>query len=387
MKKSQPGIGGRRILLVGPQAPPYGGMALQAQKLERFLRLEGNSVDFFPSNLPFPNGLRFVDHLRGARPFVRSALIWLGLYGRIRRTDVVHVLAASWLYFFLVVAPAVILSRVHGKKVIINYRSGEGEQFFRSYGWLAKPLFRLASAVTVPSDYLGAAIYRHFGVQASIIPNIVDFSSFPYRERAVFQPKIVVTRHLEKIYGIESVIRAFGKIQKLHPEASLAIAGTGSQEDDLSSLVQRSQLKNVRFLGHVPHCDLAALYDRCDILLNGSQVDNFPGSLLEASASGLAVVSTNAGGIPFIYETGVNAILVAPDDWEGLAAGVERVLQDTRLGAEMTTAALQLCQQCDWVNVRRLLYQSYGIAVPDAQTMELRDSSYSRSQLGRSLKV
>src|SRR5690242_8085452 len=99
----------RTVLLIAPQAPPSGGMALQARALERLLRTEGNSVDYFPSNIPFPAGLRFVDRIRGLRPFARSVMIWIKLWKKVQHAEVVHVLAASWLYFFLVVGPAVIL--------------------------------------------------------------------------------------------------------------------------------------------------------------------------------------------------------------------------------------------------------------------------------------
>jgi glycosyltransferase involved in cell wall biosynthesis len=110
---------------------------------------------------------------------------------------------------------------------------------------------------------------------------------------------------------------------------------------------------------------MPAIYNRCDILLNGTRVDNFPASLLEASASGLPIVSTNAGGIPFIYEDGKNAILVDPGDWQGLAAGVERLLNSPSLARQLAEEAAHLCRQCEWQNVRRLLYRSYDFDVPE----------------------
>jgi glycosyltransferase involved in cell wall biosynthesis len=287
---------------------------------------------------------------------------------------VVHVLAASWLYFFLIVAPAVLLGRLFGKRVIINYRSGEGREFFRSYGWLAAPVFRLAGGVTAPSKFLAEAIRDRFGVPVEIIPNIVDLKAFSYRQRSQFKPKLLVTRHLEKMYGVDSVVRAFGEIQKRFPEASLEIAGTGSEEGRLRELVAETGVTNVQFSGHVPHSDLPELYGRADILLNGSHVDNFPGSLVEASAAGLAVVSSNAGGIPAMYENGKTAILVEPGDWLGLAGGVEALIDDPSLGVRLTSAAFQICRQCEWESVRELLYQSYGFARPAAEPIELRAS-------------
>jgi glycosyltransferase involved in cell wall biosynthesis len=355
------------IIVIGPQAPPYGGMALQAEALARLLRNEGHEVVSLPSNIAFPKGLGFVERLRGIRPFVRSAVLAGKLRAELAHADVVHILAASWLYFFVVVAPAVALARLAGKRVIINYRSGAGREFFRRYGWLAAPVFRLASEITAPSRFLADAIHHRFGLPVRIVPNFVDLTAFRHRQRRRFAPRLLVTRHLEKMYGVDSVLQAFARIQQRFPEASLDIAGSGTEEGRLRKFVADAGLCNVRFCGHVRHAELPALYERSDILLNGSHVDNFPGSLLEASASGVAVVSTNAGGIPAIYENGRTAILVEPGDWQGLAAGVEALVVNPALGVRLTSAAFELCRQCEWRNVRMSLYESYGFPLPSAE--------------------
>jgi glycosyltransferase involved in cell wall biosynthesis len=79
------------------------------------------------------------------------------------------------------------------------------------------------------------------------------------------------------------------------------------------------------------------------------------------------VVSTNAGGIPFIYTDGENAVLVEVGDWRGLAAAVSRLLQDEPLAHALATAGHRLCRQCDWQNIRRSLYASYGFVPPIKQ--------------------
>src|SRR5215471_15478231 len=89
-----------RVLLVAPSPPPYGGMALQARMLEQLLRKDGHAVMFLPSNLPFPDRLRFLDVLRGVRPFLRCAMLSVKLWREVPQTGVIHVFAASWLYFF-----------------------------------------------------------------------------------------------------------------------------------------------------------------------------------------------------------------------------------------------------------------------------------------------
>jgi glycosyltransferase involved in cell wall biosynthesis len=340
-------------------------MALQAQQLVKLLRMDGNFVVFFPSNVAFPEGLAWLDHLPGLRTFVRSALIWIGLWKKVRQVEIVHVLAASWVYFFTVVYPATIVGRILGKRLILNYRGGEATRFFARWGWLATPVFKMADVITAPSDFLAGVIQAQFRVPIVIVPNILNLSTFNYRQRMSFGPTMLVSRHLEKIYDIESVVKAFRAVQEDYPEASLLIAGTGSQEERLRNLVSIWRLKNVTFLGRIDHEQLAPIYDQCDILLNASTVDNFPAALLEASAAGLVVVSTSPGGIPFIYQDGKSALLVKPGDWQGLAAAVGKVLRNPSLATRLTTEAAALARTCDWVDVRRSLYGAYGVPLAE----------------------
>jgi glycosyltransferase involved in cell wall biosynthesis len=349
-----------RVLLVAPSPPPYGGMAIQARILENRLRADGVWVMFFASNLEFPPALQWVQGIPGLRTAVRTGLIWARLWGKVRQCDVVHVLAASWVYFFAVVCCAVFYARLQRKRVVINYRGGDARTFFGYYGWLVRPVFSLADVVTVPSEFLQSVIEECLGIRAVIVPNILDGTIFTYRERSCVRPALLVTRHLEPIYDVETAIRAFRIIQDRHPEATLAIAGTGSLERTLRNLVEECALPNVRFLGHIAHRELGPLYDSCDILLNSSRVDNFPGALLEASGAGLAIVSTCAGGIPYVYRHRESAMLAPVGYAEALADAVEAVLQDHTLARSLMENARFAARRCDWAEVRTLLYRAYG---------------------------
>lgn len=355
----------QKVLLVGPKFPPYGGVALQAELLLESMNRDGVSAVLAASNPEFSKGLGFLERLRGVRPLLRAVVFSWRLWRVLPRVYVVHILACSWLYFFLVVCPAVLLTRLRGKRIVVNYRGGEAREFFQWFGWLIRPIFKMADVITAPSDFLAEAIRASFGVPVRIVPNILKLSVFRYRQRVTFEPRMLVTRHLEEIYDIESVLKAFRVVQEHHPDASLWIAGTGSRERRLRDLVSTWNLRNVRFMGHVAHDDLAAVYDQCDILLNASRVDNFPGALLEASAAGLAVVSTGAGGIPFIYRDGKNALLVQPGDWLGLAGAVEKLLQSPSLGIALTAEAAIVARSCDWNEVRLSLYGAYGFSLKD----------------------
>jgi glycosyltransferase involved in cell wall biosynthesis len=345
-------------------------MALQSRLLEKLLRADGNAVEFFPSNFALPTWPCPFGQIPGVRTALRAILIWPKLWGAVRRSSVVHIFAASWLYFYMVVWLAVILGRACGKRIVVNYRGGDAARFFRSNRWLAKPVFLMADVITAPSRFLAGIIEASFQVPVLVVSNILDLSVFQFHRRLSFSPRFLTTRHLEKIYDIETALRAFRAIQESYPESSLWIAGTGSQEQHLRGLADEWKLQNVKFLGHVAHRDLPAIFSQCDILMNASRLDNFPGALMEASAAGLAVVSTDAGGIPFMYQDGKNALLVAPGDWRGLAAAAIKVLDSPSLGQELAKAGATLARTCDWQEVRRVLYQAYGFSRDPGEEQE-----------------
>ena len=117
------------------------------------------------------------------------------------------------------------------------------------------------------------------------------------------------------------MLRAFAIIQQRLPEARLIVAGDGSQRAPLEHLARELGLRNTEFTGQVRHERVVELYDAADIYLNGSEIDNQPLSILEAFACGLPVVTTDAGGIPFVVTGGETGFLVKRGDYEAMAAG------------------------------------------------------------------
>ena len=347
-------------------------MALQARLLERLLKRDSVPTRFLPSNFALPRRLSLCERVPGLRTLLRFLLIWGRLRQEVRQAAVIHVFAASWLYFFMVVCPAILVGRIYRKRTILNYRGGDARRFFKRWGWLVKPVVRRADVITTPSAFLGEVIHDVFAVPVAIVPNILDLSAFTFRRRTDFRPNILVSRNLEKMYNIECVLRAFRQIQEWHPHARLWIAGTGSEEQRLRSFVTEWGLRNVRFLGNLSHEDIPAIYQQCDIAINASHIDNFPAALLEASAAGLAVVSTATGGIPFIYKNGVTALLVEQNDWRALAAAVDRIVRNESMAAKMTLESRTTVEQFTWENVRRTLFTVYGFAHEESGSSRFR---------------
>jgi len=334
-------------------------MALQALLLRRLLQEDGAEVSFLASNFDLPSPFQ---RMPGIRTILRFLLIWVHLWREVPRVAVVHVFAASQFYFFATVFPAILVGCLFGKRTVLNYRGGAAGLFFRTWGLAIRPIFRAATVVTTPSDFLGELIRETFGVRVSIVPNILDTSTFRFRQRTKFGPRLLVNRNLEKIYDVESVLHAYREILRSNSDASLWIVGSGSDEERLRGLAALWDLAGARFLGHVDHADLPVLFEDRDILLNASTIDNFPAALLEGSAAGLAVVSTKAGGIPFVYQNEKTALLVEVGDWQGLASAVDRIVRDPSLGSRLTKEGNMLAEGCAWKEVRVPLYEAYSLA-------------------------
>lgn len=341
-----------RILLVAPSLQILGGQAVQAARLLERLREEPSLlVDLLPVNPQLPGPLRLLQRIRYLRTAVTSAVYIFSLLLRVPRYDVLHIFSASYFSFLLAPVPALLIGKLFGKRTILNYHSGEAEDHLARWPGTVS-LIRLADRVVVPSGYL-VDLFQRFGLAAAPICNFVDLGRFAYRERIPLRPAFLSNRNHEALYDVGTVLRAFAVIQKRFPEARLTVAGDGPERRALEELARSLALKHTTFTGKTAPEDMPRLYDECDIYLNASRIDNMPISILEAFASGTPVVSTNAGGIPYIVTHGRTGFLTACGDYEALAAHAIGLLEDPDLAAAVAASARQECGRYTWDAVRR----------------------------------
>src|SRR6185295_19798194 len=95
--------------------------------------------------------------------------------------DVVHIFSASYFSFVLAQTPAILISKLFGKKILLNYHSGEAEDHLTRWR-SALPTIRLVDEVAVPSAYL-VRVFAKFGIQARAINNLIELENFIFRER------------------------------------------------------------------------------------------------------------------------------------------------------------------------------------------------------------
>ena len=341
-----------RIAIVAPTLEILGGQGIQAGALADALRADGYAVDFVPINPRFPGRLAWLRRLPYVRTLVNETLYLLRL-SELRRADVVHVFSASYWSFVLAPLPAILAARILGKRVLLNYRSGEADDHLARWGALVRPWLRLVDDIVVPSEFLRGVFGRH-GYRARVIPNVVDLSHFRYRERNPLEPRLVSTRNLESLYRIDTIIEALALIKARYPAATLTLAGTGSDERRLRRLAGALGTDGIRFLGRVEPSAMPNLLETVDIFVNASVIDNQPVSILEAFAAGLPVVSTATGDIANLIRDGERGLLVPPADSVALAKAVTTLLDEPERARRMARRARSAVERYTWSHVREL---------------------------------
>ncbi|MFL6209341.1 MAG: glycosyltransferase family 4 protein [Pyrinomonadaceae bacterium] len=340
-----------RVLVVAPSLDILGGQAVQAERLLARLRAEPSlAVSFLPINPRLPGVFRRLQAIKYVRTVVTSLLYCAQLLARVGRFDVIHIFSASYFSFILAPTPAILIAKLYGKRTVLNYHSGEAADHLARWPSAVRTL-RLVDEVAVPSDYL-VEVFARFGLRARAIFNLIETERFQFRARRPLRPVFLTNRNFEPHYNVGCVLRAFALMQKHAPEARLLVAGDGSQRAELEQLARALDLRHTEFLGRVPPARVPELYGAADIYLNGSEIDNQPLSLLESFASGLPVVTTDAGGIPYIVTHEQTGLLVKCGDHEALAASAIRLLTDDALAARLAQAARAECGKYSWATVR-----------------------------------
>ncbi len=212
-----------------------------------------------------------------------------------------------------------------------------------SYRYLNGPLKGFASAidvrVAVSKDAIELA-QRYLGGDYEILPNAVDIDHYrPHcgkdsrepvrRERCIF----FCGRH-EPRKGLEVLLEAHRDISE---DVELWIASDGPETEKLKSEFPPS--RRIHWLGRITEQEKAQRLRRaavfCAPSLGG---ESFGVVLIEAMAAQTPVVASALDGYMNVATDEVDAILVEPNDVEGLRTGLKRVLNDADLAARLTAA-------------------------------------------------
>lgn len=230
----------------------------------------------------------------------------------------------------------------------------------RAYLGLAVPRsVAAARVVVVPSRFVRDAVVDRFGTDPSkvhVVPHGISAPA-PLPERAVEDVRrrhrldgaVVLYPAITYPHKNHAVlVDAFATVLRRHPAAVLLLTGgAGGEEEAVLQQVARLGIGgSVRRLGRVPGLELEALYQAATVVAVPSRYEGFGLPAAEAMARGRPLVAARATALPEVV--GDAGVLVDPDDVEGWAAAVERLLDDAEERARRTAAGRARVAAFSW---------------------------------------
>jgi glycosyltransferase involved in cell wall biosynthesis len=237
------------------------------------------------------------------------------------------------------------------KPFVLTLHGGNLPNFARRWPGRVRRLLHAAQAVTTPSRYLNEQMRPYRG-DLQLLPNALHLARYPYRRRTHPAPKLIWVRAFHRIYNPALAPQIIALLAPEFPDIQLQMLGSDKGDGSLQQTQQAARdwqvADRIHFPGAVPKAELPRWLLQADIFLNTTQVDNTPVSVLEALASGLCIVSTNVGGLPYLLRHEQDALLAPPNDAAALAAAVRRVLTEDGLAGQLSQTARHQASQWDW---------------------------------------
>jgi phosphatidylinositol alpha-mannosyltransferase len=243
---------------------------------------------------------------------------------------------------------------------------------------LLQPLVEKLDARIAVSYAAAEFVGRYFPGEYHVIPNGIELARYgdhvaPLPQYRDGRPTILfVGRFNEPRKGFRYLLRAFPLVREQFPDARLLVVGRGDVRRYRDFLDSRG-VEGVEFVGYVETADLPRYYVSCDLFCAPStKGESFGLILLEAMASGRAVVASSIPGYAGVIDHGRDGWLVAPQDPVALALALVRLLADRELRAELAAAGRQKARRYSWSEVARRVLTVYANAERGARNAEQR---------------
>ena len=263
--------------------------------------------------------------------------------------DIVHIHFSTGMSFYrkLIVFK---LAKLKGFKIVIHLHGSNFKQFYQNGNDFKKKLiekfFNEADAVLVL-----AKSWQSFCEQfcnkgnIRIIYNGASVDKFNSKINHRVNLNISFMGRLGQRKGIYDLLEAFEKLSSDIPNAKLVLGGDGDI-DLVKKIIKEKNIENrIDILGWVTGKQKIEVFQKTDIYVLPSYNEGMPGSVLEAMAAGVPIISTPVGAIPEIVIENKNGYLIKPGDINELYSKLKLLSQNKNLRERMGKESKRIIQE------------------------------------------
>ena len=196
-------------------------------------------------------------------------------------------------------------------------------------------IVKRATAIITVSNFTRQALNKVYGFSKNkifVVPNGV-IRPLPVTIKTIYKKNgeiwLLSIGQLEPRKGINVLLNAFTALSIKFPTVHLILVGKGLFNKSHKPMIQipPKVAQRVHIYDYVDYAQLSELYDACDIYVSASLLEGFGLTVLEAMSIGKPVIATQCGGIPEFVKSGVNGILVSPNDCQALYDAISYMLE------------------------------------------------------------
>ncbi len=221
---------------------------------------------------------------------------------------------------------------------------------YKILGQVFKAIWKKAAALVTPSEGLKNRALKFLpSVAIDVIPNGVELDRFGPAE-ITREPQILrllTVGRLSVTKRVEILIDAIEIMHRDGCEVHFKIVGGGQMQQKLKQIVSEKKLGNIiEFTGRIDTEDMPQVYRQNDVFISASMQEGMSNAMLEATASGLPIVTTRCEGVEELIDN--NGLVVEDANAEDIARAVRKITDDRQTYKQMSLAARRQAERFTW---------------------------------------
>lgn len=226
------------------------------------------------------------------------------------------------------------------------------------YRILVRPAVRRARAVFTGSDYSRSELLDWSGADPARVVVIGSAAAAHFTPHGdVFEPGFPYVLYVGNQKPHKNLVRLVQAFARSRERDGLQLVLTGARNPELVALARSGGVdERLVFLGSVPDQKLPAVYRGAVAFVFPSLYEGFGLPPLEAMACGTPVVSSTATSLAEVV--GEAALVIDPLDIDSIADGIDRVVRDERLRAELRAHGIARAGRFSWERTTEITWQT-----------------------------